>query len=125
MLLAGLLAGIPYGIAISKKNNLRLIEAWRVSHLSLSLGATLLFVIAALFPDLAVTACYKWWVAILYMISAYGFMFAMLLGPTVGHRGLSPTGPLLAKLVYGGNVIGSIFSLLGTIALLYASWLNL
>jgi hypothetical protein len=125
ILLAGLLAGIPYGMAISKKTNQRLIEAWRVTHLSLPVGATLMLAIAAVFPSLSISALFKWWIALFYLISGYGFMLAMLLGPNVGHRGLSPKGPRLAKLVFAGNVIGSIFSLLGTFALLYASWLSL
>ncbi len=125
MLLTGLLAGIPYGMAISKKTNQRLIEAWRVTHLSLPVGATLMLAIAAIFPSLSISVLFKWWITAFYLISAYGFMLAMLLGPNVGHRGLSPKGPILAKLVFVGNVIGSAFSLLGTIALLYASCLSL
>ncbi|PHQ82269.1 MAG: hypothetical protein COB66_00600 [Coxiella sp. (in: Bacteria)] len=125
MLLAGLLAGIPYGTAITKKSDRRLIEAWRVTHLSLPVGATLMLAIAALFPSLVITVSFKWWIAILYIVSAYGFMLSMLLGPPLGHRGLSPKGSPLAKLVYTGNMIGSVFSLFGTIALLYAGWLNL
>ena len=62
---------------------------------------------------------------LILIISGYGFMVALLLGPVVGHRGLSSRGPIAAKLVYSGNLLGAITSLFGTVALLHAAWLNL
>ena len=125
ILLSGLLAGIPYGRAILKKSNERLIDAWRVAHSALPMGAILLLVISVSFSGLNVAISLKWAISILFIISGYGFMVALLLGPVVGHRGLSSRGPLAAKLVYSGNVLGAITSLFGTVALLYAAWLNL
>ena len=125
VLLSGLLAGIPYGRAILKKSNERLIDAWRVAHTALPMGAILLLVISVSFSGLNVAISLKWAISILFIISGYGFMVALLLGPVVGHRGLSSRGPLAAKLVYSGNVLGAITSLFGTVALLYAAWLNL
>ena len=125
VLLSGLLAGIPYGIAILKKSNERLINAWRVAHSALPMGAILLLVISVSFSGLNVAINLKWAISILFIISGYGFMVALLLGPVVGHRGLSSRGSLAAKLIYSGNVLGAITSLFGTVVLLYAAWLNL
>ena len=125
VLLSGLLAGIPYGRAILKKSNERLIDAWRVAHAALPMGAILLLVISVSFAGLNVAINLKWVISILFIISGYGFMVALLLGPVVGHRGLSSRGPLAAKLVYSGNLLGAITSLFGTVVLLYAAWLNL
>jgi len=125
MLLAGLMAGIPYGKAINKNTNQRLIEAWRVAHAALPIGATLLLVISVSFASLTVAISLKWAISILFIVSAYGFMLALLVGPVVGYRGLSSKGPIAAKLVYSGNTLGAITSLLGTLALLYAAWQNL
>ena len=125
VLLSGLLAGIPYGRAILKKSNERLIDAWRVSHSALPMGAILLLVISVSFSGLNVAVNLKWIISILFIISGYGFMVALILGPIVGHRGLSSRGPLVAKLVYSGNLLGAITSLFGTVMLLYAAWLNL
>ena len=125
VLLSGLLAGIPYGRAILKKSNERLIDAWRVAHAALPMGAILLLVISVSFAGLNVAINLKWVISILFIISGYGFMVALLLGPVVGHRGLSSRGPLVAKLVYSGNLLGAITSLFGTVVLLYAAWLNL
>ena len=125
VLLSGLLAGIPYGRAILKKSNERLIDAWRVAHAALPMGAILLLVISVSFSGLNVAVNLKWIISILFIISGYGFIVALILGPIVGHRGLSSRGPLVAKLVYSGNLLGAITSLFGTMVLLYAAWLNL
>ena len=125
VLLSGLLAGIPYARAILKKSNERLIDAWRVAHSALPMGAMLLLVISVSFSGLNVAMNLKWAISILFIISGYGFMVALLLGPVVGHRGLSSKGPLAAKLVYSGNSLGAITSLFGTVVFLYAAWLNL
>ena len=125
VLLAGLLAGIPYGRAILKNTNERLIDAWRVAHAALPIGAILLLVIALSFSSLNVNLDLKSVMSVLFIISAYGFMFALLLGPLAGHRGLSSRGTVMAKLIYSGNLLGSVTSLLGTVILFYATWLNL
>jgi len=125
VLLTGLLAGIPYGRAILKKSNDSLIDAWRVAHAALPMGAILLLVLSVSFSGLNVAVNLKWIISILFIISGYGFIVALILGPIVGHRGLSSRGPLVAKLVYSGNLLGAITSLFGTVVLLYAAWLNL
>ena len=125
VLLAGLLAGIPYGRAILNNGNERLIAAWRVAHAALPIGAILLLVLSVSFSGLTVPVNIKWAISILFIISGYGFMLALLIGPVVGHRGLAPKGPLSAKLVYSGNLLGAVTSLFGTLILLYAAWLNL
>jgi len=125
VLLAGLLAGIPYGKAILRKTNQPLIGAWRVAHAALPMGAILLLVISVSFSSLNVAVNIKWVISILFIISGYGFMLALLLAPIVGQRGLSSKGPLSAKIVYSGNLTGALTSLLGTVVLLYAAWVNL
>ena len=125
VLLAGLLAGIPYGKAILNKSNERLIVGWRVAHSALPMGAILLLVLAVSFSGLDVAVNLKWAISVLFIISGYGFMVALLLGPVVGYRGLTPKGPFAAKLVYSGNLLGAVTSLFGTVTLLYAAWLNL
>ncbi len=65
VLLAGLLAGMPYGKAINAKINERLIEAWRVAHAALPIGAILMLVISVSFAGLNVAANLKWAISIL------------------------------------------------------------
>ena len=125
LLLAGILAGVPYGKAILKKRDERLVTAWRVAHIALIIGAILLLVLAVSFSGLNVAESIKWIIAVLFIISGYGFMLALLLGPIVGYRGLTAKGPIAAKVVYFGNILGSTTSSLATLVLLYAAWLNL
>ncbi len=125
LLLIGLLAGIPLGRAIVGQAKDERINAWRVSHSALPMGAILLIALAALLSSLPVGDVVKWSIAVLFIISAYGFAFALTLGPALGHRGLVIKRPLPATLVFVGNVIGAGTSLLGTLVLLYAAWVSL
>jgi hypothetical protein len=125
ILLLALLAGIPYGRAILKKEAKNLIFAWRVAHSALAMGAILMFALVSILSQLNVGLKVMWFIATLFITSGYAFTIALYLGPIVGHRGLSSRGPLLAKLVYFGNAIGALTSLLGTIILLYAAWITL
>lgn len=125
ILLIGLLTGIPYGKAILTKANDRQIDAWRVAHAALPIGAILLLVLSTSLTNINVALNLKWAITILFITSGYAFAWALILGPILGFRGLSSKGPVAAKLVYGGNTLGAMTSLLGTLVLLYAAWLNL
>jgi hypothetical protein len=125
ILLIALLAGIPYGKSILKKEADNIIFAWRVAHSALTIGAILMLSLVPILSMLNVNLEIMWTIAVLFIVSGYAFSFALYLGPTVGYRGLTHRGPLPAKLVYLGNSIGALTSLLGTFVLLYASWLTL
>ncbi len=125
VLLVGLLTGVPYGKAILKNTNERLIEAWRIAHVSLPMGAILMLVIAVSISSLQVAMNLQWIIAILFILSGYAFVGSLTVGPLLGYRGISSKGPFAAKLVFSGNLLGSITSFLGTVVLLYAAWVNL
>ena len=125
ILLISLLAGIPYGRAILLKKPESVIHAWRVAHSSLAIGAVLMFALAAVYPLLQVTTFVKQTLAVLFIASNYFFAFALIVGPIIGARGLSPKGGPLAKAVYFGNHIGALGSLVGTFVLLYAAYVSL
>ncbi|MGB0910004.1 MAG: hypothetical protein ACPGYT_06550 [Nitrospirales bacterium] len=125
VLLTGLLIGIPYGKAIVRTANERLIEGWRVAHAALPMGAILMLVISLSFSSLNVTINLQWGIAILFILSGYAFVWALTLGPILGYRGLSSHGPLTARIVHVGMLIGAMTSFLGTLVLLYAAWENL
>lgn len=125
ILLLGLLAGIPYGRALLKKEQDKLITAWRVAHSALSMGAILMFSLVSILPMLNVDLTIKWYIVVLFIVSGYSFTFALYLGPIVGHRGLIYRDPLLAKAVYFGNSTGALTSLLGTLFLLVGAWKTL
>ena len=122
VLLVGLLCGVPYGVAIVKKQSDEIIRAWKLAHGALSLGATTMIAIAAVLSFLVVNQSLIWAISISYIISGYGFCFALTIEPFVGDRGLSYTGTWSNKVVYVGNVIGALSSLFGTVILVYASY---
>jgi hypothetical protein len=123
--LIGLLAGFPYAKAIVKNKPESVVHAWRVAHASLAVGAALLAAVAAVLSSLQVAASVKWAIAVLFVVSAYGFAVALVLGPLVGARGLPPQGRASALLVYSANVLGVLTSLSGTLVLLYAGFVSL
>ena len=125
ILLLGLLAGFPYARVILKKREDNIINAWRIAHQSLPIGAILLFALASFVALLGASNAIKWTLSILFIISAYAFAFALILGPILGQRGLTSRGPISAKLVYSGNIIGVITSLIATFLLVYAAWVSL
>ena len=122
ILLLALLAGLPYGRAILKKEADSTIFAWRVAHSALAIGAILMFALVPILSQLNVEQEIMWYIAVLFIVSGYAFSFALYLGPIVGHRGLAYGGSLPAKLVYFGNSTGAFTSLLGAFILLYAAW---
>ena len=84
-----------------------------------------MFSLVPILSQLQVSIDIMWTISILFIICGYAFILALILGPLVGYRGLTTKGPLSAKLVYAGNAIGAITSLLGIIVLLYAAWRTL
>lgn len=124
-LLFGLLCGAPYGRAINRNAAAQIIHSWRVAHASLPIGATLMFAVAALFSSFAVAATVKWFIAIALIVSIYAFCLSLPLAAVAGYRGLSSRGPLVAKIIFSGNMLGSIASLAASIALVYAAYASL
>ncbi|SMC25049.1 hypothetical protein SAMN02745857_02045 [Andreprevotia lacus DSM 23236] len=118
VLLIGLLCGAPYARAIKRGAPAAIQHAWRVAHASLPIGATLMFAVAALLPQLQVTAWLQWAIVLSLIVSGYAFCAALPLGAATGHRGLGNGRPLLARLVYAGNLLGAVTSLLASVLLI-------
>ena len=125
ILLIGLLCGAPYGRAINKGTAAHIVNSWRVAHLSLPIGAILMFVVATLLASFMVAADIKQLIADLLIISGYSFAVALPLAALVGERGLSHRGSLAGKAVFLGNIVGAATSLLASLALIYAAFKSL
>jgi hypothetical protein len=125
VLLFGLLCGAPYGRAINRSAPAHIIHSWRVAHASLPMGAILMFAVAALLSSFAVASQMKWFIAVALMVSAYAFCFSLPLAAMTGHRGLSSGGTFTAKLIFAGNLLGSLASLAASVALVYAGYVSL
>ena len=125
ILLVGLLCGAPYARAINGRAAAHIVHSWRVAHLSLPIGAILMFAVATLLASFAVVSQIKQLIANLLIVSGYSFCVALPLAAMVGERGLSHRGPFTAKLVFAGNSLGALTSLLASLALVYAAFESL
>lgn len=125
VLLFGLLLGAPYARAIKRNAATHIVNSWRVAHLSIPIGATLMFAVAALLPSLTVPAQVSWVIAVSLIISSYAFCISTPLAAVTGERGLSSGSTGLGKLVYLGNMVGAWASVIAAVALLYATFISL
>ncbi len=125
VLLVGLLCGAPYGRAINRAAPAPVVNAWRLAHASLPMGALLMFSVAAILSTLDTVPAIKWFISLALIVSSYAFCFSLPLAAVVGHRGLSAQGPLSARLVYAGNMLGAFASLVGVVGLIYAAFVSL
>jgi len=122
VLLAGLLSGIPMGTAIINNRGEDTVRAWRVSHSGLAMVGIMMLAIAATIPHLRTGDLTRWVMVWSYVISGYAFTVALLLGAWKGHRGLSPRPPFLNRIVYGGNMIGALGVLMGTLIVIIGAY---
>jgi hypothetical protein len=123
--LVGLLAGLPYGAAINRGDSEERIRGWRLAHGSLVVGATMMIAIAAVLSQLSVGSLARWLIAGSSIASGYGFAVALPVAAWVGQRGLTASGPLSNRLVFAGNSLGVLGSLLSAVVLLYACLMSL
>lgn len=120
VLLIGLLAGYPYGKAITSQAPEATIRAWRLAHSSLALGGTTSLAIGAALPWLPVAGWDRPVIAWSFVLSGLAFSIALPYGAWTGYRGLVAEGPFDNWMVYGGNVVGALSSLVGAVALVFA-----
>jgi hypothetical protein len=125
VLLIGLLLGIPYGRSIGRNAEPHIVHSWRIAHASLPMGAVLMLAVSAILSSLAVTSQIKWVLTISLIVSVYTFCLSMPLAAVTGHRGLSARGPIGAKLVFIGYMIGAFASLIAASILVYATFASL
>lgn len=100
LLLLGMLVGVPFVGAITSGAGPDAERAWRVAHTSLVSVGTLYVAIAAIAPLLSLSERAGAFVTWSFLLSAYAFAFAFVVGPMVGARGLEPTGPAVNVLVF-------------------------
>jgi hypothetical protein len=125
VLLVGLLLGAPYGRAINRKAPEHIVQAWRLAHGTLPMGATLGLAVAAVLSSLNVDASVKSLLAWSWIVSNYGFCISLTLAACVGHRGLTAGGPIANQAVFLGNTAAAAAAVSGGATLLYAAWMSI
>lgn len=125
VLLVALIAGYPYGQAITTHAPETTVQAWRLAHASLAIGGTTSLAIGAALPWLHAGGWERPFIAWSFTVSGLAFALALPYGAWKGHRGLVAEGPFDNWAVYAGNVTGAVASLAGAVALVYVvirSW---
>lgn len=121
VLLLGLLFGAPYAKAIKRNAPAQIIHSWRVAHQSLPIGATLMLAVAAMLGFFQVGQEVKWALSSSLIVSAYAFCISTPLAAITGDRGLAFGSKGVARLVYLGNMVGAVTSVVGAVLLLYSA----
>lgn len=125
-MLAARMAGVKEGV-ISRRIQVNnrgedTVRAWRVAHSGLVMVGIMMLAIAAAIPYLRTGNLTRWVIVWSYVISGYAFIIALLLGAWKGHRGLNPRPPFLNRIVYGGNMIGTLGVLMGTLIVIIGAY---
>jgi hypothetical protein len=125
VLLFGLLMGGPYARAINRGAPAKIVHSWQVAHASIPIGATVMLAVGSVLSATAASQPIKWFIAVSLIVSSYAFCFSLPLAATVGHRGLAYSGPMSAKFVFAGNLVGALGSALAAIGFIYAAYVSL
>ena len=122
ILLVGLLCGAPFGRAIVRGAPEATVRAWRVAHAGVAVGGILLLALIAAVPQLQLSATAILVLVWSFIASGYGFALALPLGAYSGYRGLKLEPPLVNRVVYFGNMVSVIGSLVGVVLLLVGAY---
>jgi hypothetical protein len=118
ILLVGLLSGAGFGRALVQSKPEFTVTAWRVAHSSLTMGGTLMLVLALVVPLIQLSPAAQAALFWTYVVSQYAFAIALPIGAHFGYRGVKLGPPFLRRVVGTGNIIGIAGSLVGTVILL-------
>lgn len=115
----GVLAGVPFWLAILREAGTDRIRAWRVAHVTLIATGFLLLIVALICPSLYLGQTAVAMTAAALVVSAYGFVFALGVGAWAGVRGLSPVPVGINTLFFLGHAVGASGAIAGMGFVLY------
>jgi len=113
VLLTGLLSGIPMGLAIIQKKGEETVRAWRVAHSTLIMDGLMVIVVGLVVPGFPVGELALRVLVWALILSADGFVLALIIGAWTGYRGLTPKPYGINTVLFGGHIIGALGSLIG------------
>lgn len=119
VLLAGIIAGFIFWLAIILRKTVESIRAWRVAHSLLIADGLLLLVAGLAVPHLDLNAQAIRVLAVAFILSGYGFIFAFIIGAWKGIRGLTPKPFGLNTILFIGHFVGATGSFIGIAILTY------
>jgi len=119
VLIFGLLSGIPFWVAIIRGQDEEAIRPWRVAHTTLIACGLVMLVVNLINPQLALSRELRSLLAWVLVASGYGFVFALVVGASMGYRALVPRPVGLNILLFMGHLIGAAGAVLGMCVVLY------
>lgn len=115
----GVLAGLPFWLAIVRGASPDRVRAWRVAHVTLIATGFLLLLVALIRPHLDLARVPLATATAALVVSAYGFVFALGVGAWVGERGLRPVPLGINTLFFLGHAVGATGAIVGMSLVLY------
>ncbi|MBX3027164.1 hypothetical protein KF840_19870 [bacterium] len=106
VLLAGLLAGAPYGAALVGEWGEAAARAWKLAHAEGVLNGLMLLALAGCAPSLPLGRAGERLVTWGAVLAAWGNVLGATLGALTGQRGLAPQGPAANWLVFVAFMFG-------------------
>ncbi len=100
LLLVGNLTGLSFALAIQEGWGEHAVRSWRVTHTSLLMGGILYVATGLARGHIALPARASAFMVRAMVVTAYVFSTALILGASIGARGLSESGPPLHVLVF-------------------------
>lgn len=119
VMLAGLLSGFPYWLAIIKNKDMAVVRAWRVAHSFLIVDGIFMLVVGLAIPHLALSGQIVQILVWSVILAGYGFVYAFIIGALKGIRGLTVRPYGLNTVLFAGHLIGASGSLIGIVILIY------
>ena len=119
VLLFGLLSGVPFWVAIIRNKGDGTIRAWRVAHGTLIACGLIMLVVGLIDPYLALCAGLHTLLVWAFIVSGYGFVFALVVGAGTGRRALTPRPPGINTLLFLGHMIGAVGAVFGMCIVLF------
>ena len=105
VVLLGMVAGFPYGSAVTGGEDPR---AWRMAHLEGVLNGLMMIAIGAARSRLVLKPALQRLLFWTLVITGYGNVMASILAAASGQRGLQPGGALANNLVFGGFMLAVV-----------------
>lgn len=120
VLLAGVLAGVPFWLVIIRKKGNEVIHGWRVAHSFLCMYGMLMLIVGLLSPHLIIGESIASVLLWSFVTAGYSFAIAFIVGAWKGYRGLTPWPYGLNTFLNVCHIIGISCSIIGIVIIIYS-----
>ena len=115
--LVALACGVPYAASITSGAGEDVVRGWRVAHLGLVAGAIWGIAVAVALRHVVLGEGAARLLVGSLLLSLWGFVVALVLGPLAGVRGLVPGESVANTVAFLANLVASIASIVSMVLL--------